>query len=77
MRLAMIPMLGLSITALPLLAQNRAALKLQAFYYYTWASHGTNGGPSENWAGIFQISGPKLIAKPVFSTFKGVAKLAM
>ena len=58
---------------LPLLAENRAALKLQAFYYYTWASHGTNGGPSEDWAGIFQISGSKLIAKPVFSTFKAGA----
>jgi len=55
---------------LPLLAQNRAALKLQAFYYYTWASHGTNGGPSDNWAGIFQISGSTLVAKPVYAQFK-------
>jgi Glycosyl hydrolase catalytic core len=55
---------------LPLLAQNRAALKLQAFYYYTWASHGTNGGPSANWAGIFQINGSTLVPKPVFATFK-------
>jgi hypothetical protein len=55
---------------LPLLAQYRAALKLQAFYYYTWASQGTNGGPSADWAGIFQISGSKLLAKPVFATFK-------
>jgi hypothetical protein len=58
---------------LPLLASNRAALRLQAFYYYTWASHGTNGGPSDSWAGIFQISGSKLVAKPVFSTFKAGA----
>jgi hypothetical protein len=57
-------------TILPLLAKNRAALKLQAFYYYTWASHGVNGGPSDNWAGIFQISGSRLVAKPVFSVFK-------
>jgi Glycosyl hydrolase catalytic core len=55
---------------LPLLAANRAALKLQAFYYYTWASHGLDGGPSDDWAGIFQISGTKLVAKPVFATFK-------
>ncbi len=55
---------------LPLLAQYRAALRLQAFYYYTWASHGTNGGPSANWAGIFQISGSKLVPKPVYAQFK-------
>jgi Cellulase (glycosyl hydrolase family 5) len=55
---------------LPLLARYRASLKLQAFYYYTWASHGTNGGPSANWAGIFQISGSKLVPKPVYATFK-------
>jgi polysaccharide biosynthesis protein PslG len=55
---------------LPMLAANRAALRLQAFYYYTWASHGVNGGPSDNWAGIFQVSGSKLVAKPVFSVFK-------
>ncbi len=55
---------------LPLLAQNRAALKLQAFYYYTWASHGTNGGPSADWAGIFQISGSRLVPKPVYAQFK-------
>jgi hypothetical protein len=55
---------------LPLLAQNRAALKLQAFYYYTWASHGTNGGPSAGWAGIFQINGSSLVPKPVYAQFK-------
>ena len=55
---------------LPLLAQNRAALKLQAFYYYTWASQGTNGGPSAGWAGIFQINGSKLVPKPVYAQFK-------
>ena len=47
---------------LPLLAQNRAALKLQAFYYYTWASHGTNGGPSANWAG--HLPDHRLHARP-------------
>jgi hypothetical protein len=57
-------------TILPMLVQYRASLKLQAFYYYTWASHGTNGGSSENWAGIFQIHGSRLTAKPVFSRFK-------
>jgi hypothetical protein len=57
-------------SVLPLLAQNRAALKLQAFYYYTWASHGTNGGPSANWAGIFQINGSRLVPKPVYAQFK-------
>jgi hypothetical protein len=55
---------------LPLLAADREALKLQAFYYYTWASHGVDGGPSDDWAGIFQIQGSKLMAKPVFRTFK-------
>jgi len=55
---------------LPLLARDRAALKLQAFYYYTWASHGTNGGPSADWAGIFQINGSALVPKPVYATFK-------
>ena len=55
---------------LPLLASNRSALRLQAFYYYTWASHGVNGGPSDNWAGLFQIKGSRLVAKPAFSTFK-------
>jgi hypothetical protein len=55
---------------LPLLAQNRAALKLQAFYYYTWASQGTDGGPSASWAGIFQITGSRLVPKPVYAQFK-------
>jgi hypothetical protein len=55
---------------LPLLAQYRAALKLQAFYYYTWASQGTNGGPSAGWAGLFQIHGSKLVAQPVYAQFK-------
>ena len=55
---------------LPLLARYRAALKLQAFYYYTWASRGTNGGPSADWAGIFQINGSELVPKPVYATFK-------
>jgi Glycosyl hydrolase catalytic core/Beta-galactosidase len=55
---------------LPLLAQNRAALKLQGFYYYTWASQGSNGGPSANWAGIFQITGSRLVPKPVYAQFK-------
>jgi Glycosyl hydrolase catalytic core len=58
---------------LPLLAQYRAALKLQAFYYYTWASQGTNGGPSANWAGIFQITGSKLVPKPVYAQFEAGA----
>jgi hypothetical protein len=55
---------------LPQLAKDRKALKLQAFYYYTWASHGIVHGPSDNWAGIFQIEGAKLVAKPVFASFK-------
>jgi Glycosyl hydrolase catalytic core len=55
---------------LPLLAQNRAALNLQAFYYYTWASQGTNGGPSAGWAGIFQMTGSRLVPKPVYGQFK-------
>jgi Glycosyl hydrolase catalytic core len=55
---------------LPLLAQYRTALKLQAFYYYTWASQGTNGGPSAGWAGLFQIHGSKLVAQPVYGQFK-------
>jgi hypothetical protein len=55
---------------LPLLGQNRAALKLQGFYYNTWASQGTNGGPSADWAGIFQITGSRLVPKPVYAPFK-------
>jgi hypothetical protein len=55
---------------LPLLAQYRAALKLQAFYYYTWASQGTNGGPSAGWAGIFQITTSGLVPKLVYAQFK-------
>lgn len=55
---------------LPLLAKDRKALKLQAFYYYTWASAGSDGSPSDTWAGIFEIKGPRLIPKPVFSRFK-------
>jgi hypothetical protein len=58
---------------LPLLAQYRAALRLQAFYYYTWASQGTRGGASAGWAGIFQVSGSKLVPKPVYAQFKAGA----
>ncbi len=55
---------------LPLLASNRTRLKLAGFDYYTWATHGVNGGPSFNWAGLFQIQGSRLIAKPAFAKFK-------
>ena len=57
------------VAVLPLLAQNRTALKLQAFYYYTWASQGTNGGPSVGWAGLFAHQWFKLI------TFAALASL--
>jgi arabinogalactan endo-1,4-beta-galactosidase len=55
---------------LPLLAKDRKALKLQAFYYYTWASQGVVGGPSDTWAGLFQIRGSRLVAKPAYGAFK-------
>ena len=55
---------------LPLLARDRTALKLQAFYYYTWASQGIDGGPSVGWAGIFQITGSQLVPRPLYAAFK-------
>jgi hypothetical protein len=63
-------------TLLPMLASDRAALGLAAFYYYTWAGAEVHGGPTFGYAGLLRFAGDTLTEKPAFSAFKAAA-LAM
>lgn len=58
---------------LPLLASNRARLRLTGFYYYTWAGHEFHNAPPWNFAGLFDYTGGRFLAKPAFTAFKRAA----
>ncbi len=61
---------------LPLLAANRRALGLLGFYVYTWASQEYTGAPSFDFAGLFDFTNGRLVAKPVYNAFsRGVLAL--
>ena len=55
---------------LPLLAENRVALGLQGFYYYTWATDAYIGAPSADFAGLFTLKQRQLVARPVYAAFR-------
>jgi hypothetical protein len=53
-----------------LLAAHRRALRLSAFYYYTWVADETDRSYDWNFAGLFRVVGGQTIAKPAFAAFK-------
>jgi hypothetical protein len=55
---------------LPVLAGDRASLRLVGFYYYTWASAEQRNGLAFSYSGLFRYSGGRFIAKPAYSAFK-------
>jgi hypothetical protein len=59
--------------AMSLLAQNRSALQLAGFYYYTWTGSEKPRSSPWNFAGLFDETGHGLVAKPAWSAFKNTA----
>ena len=59
---------------LPLLAAHRVALHLLGFYFYTWAGAEHDGAFSFSFAGLFDDRGGRLLAKPVYDTFRAGAR---
>jgi hypothetical protein len=58
---------------IPLLARSRARLGISAFYYYTWAGQEYHNANPWNFAGLFDYTGHRLIAKPAFAAFTRAA----
>jgi hypothetical protein len=58
---------------LPLLGAHRRQLNLIGFYYYTWLTHEYTRAPSFNFAGLFNLTNNRIVAKPVFDTFRRAA----
>lgn len=59
---------------LPMLARNRARLKLLGFDYYTWAGEEQPGGTAFHYAGLFRFDQGKFVAKPAFYAFRQQAR---
>ena len=58
---------------LPMLAAERSALGLSAFYYYTWAATPQRGGSVFGYAGLFDYLDGSLVGKPAFGAFAHAA----
>jgi hypothetical protein len=58
---------------LPMLARDRAKLRLVGFDYYTWAGTDERGALAFDFAGLFHIHGDQLSAKPAFYAFRRAA----
>lgn len=59
---------------LPLLAENRKALDLSGFDYYTWAGIDDPGGDLFDFSGLFHVSAAgELTAKPAYYAFRRAA----
>lgn len=57
---------------LPLLAANRAALRLRAFYYFTWVDDSTLGN-DWNYAGLLKDVAGQAVPKPALGAFTKAA----
>ncbi len=55
---------------LPLLAANRARLKLVGVYYYTWAGVETPNGLAFNYSGLLKYVHNAFVRKPVFYAYR-------
>jgi hypothetical protein len=55
---------------LPLLARDRASLRLSGFYYYTWASQERRNGLAFDFAGLLKFASGRFLAKPALRAFK-------
>lgn len=58
---------------LPLLAQSRRRLRLDAFYYYNWAGYEHRGAFLFQFSGLFRFRAGRFVTKPAFSAFRAVA----
>jgi hypothetical protein len=58
---------------LPMLAAQRRALGLSAFYYYTWAGTPQPRGSTFSYAGLFDYLGGSLVGKPALGAFAHAA----
>ena len=55
---------------MPMLARDRASLRLLGFYYYMWMGDEGGGGSPFNYAGLFAYHDGAVAAKPVLSVFR-------
>lgn len=55
---------------LPMLAKDRRALGLLAFYYYTWASTPVLDGNAFDFSGLYSYSSGRLVAKPALAVYR-------
>jgi hypothetical protein len=60
--------------ALPLLDAKRRALGIQRIYVETWSSAGRNPKSTWDWAGLREVRGTTVRAKPAFTTFEQFAQ---
>lgn len=58
---------------LPLLAANRRALRLAAFYYYTWVGDESIRNYDWNFAGLERVQNGQVVRKPAFAAFTRAA----
>jgi polysaccharide biosynthesis protein PslG len=59
---------------LPLLDAQRAQLGIERIYVETWASAGKNPKSTWDWAGLREVRGTTVRAKPAFTTFERFAR---
>ena len=55
---------------LPMLGKNRVALRLQAFYYYTWIGAEQRNALAFDFAGLLKLTNGKVSEKPAFRAFR-------
>jgi hypothetical protein len=55
---------------LPLLGQERVALRLAGFYYYTWVGSEHPNALAFDYAGLLRLTAGKLTEKPAFDVFR-------
>ncbi len=61
---------------IPLLAADRAKLRLRAVYYYTWATVEVRNGLAFTYAGLLKYVHSNFVRKPAFYAFKNAALAA-
>jgi arabinogalactan endo-1,4-beta-galactosidase len=61
-------------TLLPLLAANRKALRLSAFYWYTWMGDEFRGANPFNFSGLVALQNGQVKTKPALKAFNQTAR---
>ncbi len=57
-------------TLLPLLGEQRAALRLAGFYYYTWIGDEVRGAQAFDFAGLLRLHAGRVTVKPALGAFR-------